>query len=208
MTSPPPSGLEVAGILLTGGQSRRMGTDKASLLIEGTPAASRVLAVLRRVAPRVIEVGPGVTDAPAVLEDPPGEGPLVAVAAGSRSLRQAGIRAPALVVACDLPLIDERVLWMLARSPGRNSVVPTAHGRPQPLCARWSERDLASAERLVHSGARSMRRLMERPGITFLSEETWPMGMDPRVLVDADSPEDLDRLGLEWRPRPSNPAGP
>ncbi len=133
-------GPPVAGILLTGGTSRRMGFDKASIPIGGVPCAARVAKVLRAVVAHAVEVGPGTSGLPAVREEPPGGGPLVAVCAGARALEESGSTRPALVVACDLPLVTESVLRTLADWPGSRSVVPMIGGRPQPLCARWSAR--------------------------------------------------------------------
>ncbi len=49
----------VAGILLTGGASRRLGVDKASLVVDGETLAARAARVLTLVCAPVIEVGRG-----------------------------------------------------------------------------------------------------------------------------------------------------
>lgn len=195
------SAAPVAGILLTGGRSRRMGFDKASIAIDGVPAAVRTARVLSAVAFPVVEVGPGRSGLASVREDPPGSGPLAAIAAGVRSLSEAGHDGAVLVVACDLPLLTEAALGMLAEWPGRSSVVPVVAGHPQPLCARWSGADLGSAAGLVDAGKRSMKALLSRPGIVFLDESSWPRSIEVGVLSDADTPTALDRLGLRWHPR-------
>ena len=64
-SSSPGSGLldlgspPVAGLILTGGASRRMGFDKAKMVIEGEPIRQRLIGVLCEVASPVLEVGPG-----------------------------------------------------------------------------------------------------------------------------------------------------
>ena len=173
-----------------------MGVDKASMPIGGVPSASRVLAVLRQVADPVLEVGPGRSGAPSVLEDQPGSGPLVALAAGAGELARRGCFGPVLVVACDLPLLDRAVLHMLATWPGDGSVVPVVEGRPQPLCARWARAELEAAVELAARGVRALRPLYERPGVVLAPEDTWPPSVDPAALADADTPEDLVRMGL------------
>jgi molybdopterin-guanine dinucleotide biosynthesis protein A len=177
-----------------------MGFDKARMSIDGVSSAIRIAALVRTVTSIAFEVGPGVSGLPAVQEEYPGYGPLVAVGAGSRALTEAGHVLPALVLACDLPLMTEGVLRQLAQWPGEGSVVPVVGGHPQPLCARWSAEDLAASIELARSGKRSMRVLLERPGIVFLDTADWPRGVDPAVFADADTPADLDRLGLRWCP--------
>jgi molybdenum cofactor guanylyltransferase len=203
----------VAGILLSGGSSRRMGFDKGSILVDGVPCAIRVAMVLEAVTIDAVEVGPGISGLRVVPERARGDGPLAALSSGAEALRIESGERPALVVACDLPLLTEEALRALAEWPGTGSVVPVVDGRPQPLCARWSAADLASAAELVDSGLRSMRALLARPGVLLADQATWP-GLDPEVFSDVDTPGDLDRLGLRWqrpgpgrfRPAPKGPA--
>ena len=175
-----------------------MGFDKASIPIGGVPCAARVAKVLRAVVAHAVEVGPGTSGLPAVREEPPGGGPLVAVCAGARVLEESGSTGPALVVACDLPLVTESVLRTLADWPGSRSVVPMIGGRPQPLCARWSAPDLEAAADLVGAGMRSMQSLLDRQDVELVTEDRWPGGVDRRAFTDVDTPADLERLALGW----------
>lgn len=173
-----------------------MGFDKATMAIDGVPCAVRVGTLLRHVVADALEVGPGVSGLPAVQESSPGSGPLVALCGGVERLRAAGIESPTLVVACDLPLLSEAVLRTLAEWPGKCSVVPVVDGHPQPLCARWSTTDLRAAIELAATGARSMRALLDRPGVELVDEARWPGRLDRRALADVDTPADLEQLGL------------
>ena len=78
-----------AALLLTGGASRRLGRDKATITVGGTTLAERTAALLEQVARPVIEVGPGYTSLICVREEPTGEGPLAAMAAGWAELTRA-----------------------------------------------------------------------------------------------------------------------
>ena len=180
----------VAGLLLTGGASRRMGTDKASIVVSGVPLAVRTAAVLAAVVAPALEVGPGRSALDAVVDDPPGRGPLAAAAAGARALSERGHRGPAVVVACDLPRLGPRAVHGLAAHPGSASVVPVVDGRPQWLVARWSEAALALAPVLVAAGERRMAALA-RAGVAWLDQPDWSA-----ELLDVDTPEDLARAGL------------
>ncbi len=188
----------LAGLLLTGGRSRRMGFDKSTLTVEGVANCERLASLLSSVVGAAVEVGPGRSSLPAVLETDRGSGPLAALVAGTEALRRRGHHGPVVVVACDLPLLSAPALRMIARWPAEASVVPVVEGMPQPLCARWSVAGLAEAARLLASGERSMRRLLGGPGVVLLGEERWPAGVEARMLADVDSPADLARLGLRF----------
>ena len=186
----------VTSILLTGGASRRMGRDKASLPINGSTLARRTAALLERVTLTALEVGPGTSGLWATREVPPGAGPLAAIAEGCRALRQHGHDGGALVVACDLPFVSEDLLRFLVAYDAPGSVVPIVRGRAQPLLARWGQHDLDATPGLVALGARSLRALLARPGVTFLDASTWSHVADDTTFADVDSPDDLRRLGL------------
>jgi molybdopterin-guanine dinucleotide biosynthesis protein A len=195
---------QVGGLLLTGGRSRRMGFDKASISIDGVPSAQRTAETLRKVVFPIIEVGPDLSGLMAICEEPRGSGPLVAISAGFQALRRIGHDGPAIVLACDLPLVTDAALRMLAGWPGDCSVVPVVAGWPQPLCARWSAADLASVAGLVDAGERSMKALLARPGLVRLDEWSWPAEVTASAFADVDTPADLDRLGLSWQPDAAN----
>jgi molybdopterin-guanine dinucleotide biosynthesis protein A len=184
-----------ASLLLTGGASRRMGRDKATLEVAGVALAKRTAGLLGRACAPVVEVGPGVSGLAWVREDPAGAGPLAAVAAGAVALAGAGWSGPALVVATDLPRLTAGLVAWLAGHPAPGSVVPCAEGRPQPLCARWSGPDLARAVELVAGGARSMGDLLRATRPDLVGPGDWgPAAGDPLALADADTPDDLAAL--------------
>jgi len=176
-----------------------MGRDKSRLMVEGTTLAVRTATLLTAVADPVIEVGPGRSGLPATLEDPPGEGPLAAISAGRRALRERGCRGSALVVACDMPFLTERLLRCLAEWESPYSVVPIVGGRLQPLCAKWGCADLDGAEELVRRGARSLEHLSSQPGVVLLDESQWRTFATAEQFSDVDSVADLERLGLPAR---------
>lgn len=187
----------VAGLLLTGGRSTRLGTDKAALVIEGMSLAHRVAGALSAVVAPVLEVGPGRSPLPVVCEDPPGQGPLAALAAGAAELRRLGHAGPAVVLATDLPFVTARLVHLLASHPGTACVVPVVDGRRQVLAARYSPAALAMASELVGRGRRSMAALIEAVEVVELPECDLARLVPLRELADVDTVEDLTRLGLQ-----------
>ncbi|HEX3459344.1 MAG TPA: molybdenum cofactor guanylyltransferase [Acidimicrobiales bacterium] len=188
----------VAGLLLSGGASRRMGHDKASIRVAGESSAHRAARLLGSVANPVWEVGPSHCHLPHVREDPAGSGPVSAVAAGWTALSAAGHRGPVLVLACDLPLMTRELLEWLAGHPVDRTVIPMVGGRPQPVCARWSGPDLDRLVQLQQSGYRSFKPMYETFDIVFVEPDDWKSVGPSRLLADTDTPDDLRRLGIEW----------
>lgn len=183
--------------MLTGGTSRRLGFDKAELRLGDERLADRAARVLLEVCNPALEVGPGRSPLPVVREASPGEGPLVALVAGAEALRATGTEGPVLLLAVDLPFVESPLLEWLASRPGSGTVVPTdAGGEPQPCCARYGAGALETAARLVATGKRSLRALLEATPIEVVGPDQWRQAAEPNALDDADTPEDVARLGL------------
>jgi molybdopterin-guanine dinucleotide biosynthesis protein A len=173
-----------------------MGQDKSRLIVDGSTLAVRTAALLKLVVETAIEVGPGVSGLPSTREQPPGEGPLAAIAEGWRTLRARGHTGSALVIACDLPLLSEQLLRFLVEWESPGSVVPMVRGRAQPLCAKWGRQDLDDAGQLFSDGARSLHHLITGPDVVLLDESAWQQVASEEQFSDVDSPADLHRLGL------------
>jgi len=190
-----------AGLLLTGGQSRRLGTDKSQVRRDGETLAARGARVLRAVCTPVLELGPGTSGLDAIREDPPGTGPLAALAAGAAELRTRGADAPAILLAVDLPFVEPPLLELLAGTDaGDGIVVPVAGGVRQPTCALYSRAALRRAEELVVEGERALQALLGSSPVIEVAPAEWRAVAPSHALDDLDTPEDVERLGLDGGP--------
>jgi molybdopterin-guanine dinucleotide biosynthesis protein A len=143
--------ISFSAVLLAGGESRRMGRDKATIEFWNQPLWRRQLDLLRALKPRQLFVAararpdwlPG--DAELLLDDPPSRGPLSGLTNAVRAMRTTHLMA----LAIDMPFLTSaqmQRLWSLAE-PGRG-VVPVIGGQAQPLSAIYSAKageDFASA---------------------------------------------------------------
>ncbi len=182
-----PSVPSVAGYLLAGGASRRMGRDKALIEVEGEVLLVRIGRLLERVsspvhvlAPRGRYEGLGFP----VLEDRrAGCGPL-------GGIESALLHCPhewALIVACDLPNVDEDWLKTLiaAASPGLAIV---ASGEPlNALAALWNRSALPAVQAALDAGRFRVRDLLEQLPAQRL--------VPPRPEILANWNEPLDITG-------------
>jgi molybdenum cofactor guanylyltransferase len=185
--------MKVAGVLLTGGASRRLGTDKSGIDIGDGPLAARTARLLQSVADPALELGPGRSSLPHVPDAQPGQGPLAAVVSGWAELRRRSFDRPVLVLATDLPFLSESLLEWLAGHPGAGSVVPVHGGQPQPLCARYCPADLDTATKLYGQGVRSMRALLAAIEPQLILPQEWQaVAGHGLALNDLDTPADLE----------------
>ncbi len=158
----------LAGAVLTGGSSSRMGSDKALLEVGGTPMALRVLNTLRSVgcAPVVLVGGDarslGALGATIVDDIAPGEGPAGGIISALRALAGAD---HVFIVSCDLPyLLPEHLRPLIDAMDRETDVVQVAVAtaeRLQPLCALWRPSVLPVIEAAFASGVRSVHGLLD-----------------------------------------------
>jgi molybdopterin-guanine dinucleotide biosynthesis protein A len=142
-------------VVLAGGSARRLGgLDKPSLEVGGRALLDRVLDALAD-ASTVVVVGPRrATSGPVTWtrEQPPGGGPVAAVAAGLDEVTAATV----VVVAGDLPFLTaEAVRTLLDSVGGRDgALLVDADGRDQLLVGAWRTAALRAALPAEPSGAR------------------------------------------------------
>ncbi len=194
----------LAGLLLTGGSSRRLGVDKAALILDGETLAARAARLLSDRCGEVVEVGPGVTDVRSVRETPAGGGPLAALVAGANALRDPGTEPPGALVllACDLPWVAPVLEALIAAPSDAEIVVPVDEdGRRQYVCARYGSRALVAAAALVGEGVRSLHELVESMD-SVLEVAGFPAG----TFADIDEPDDARRAGIDLVAR-ADPGG-
>ncbi len=124
-----------SGIILAGGQSRRMGRDKAWIELQGRPLIEHVLARLEQVCAEIIVVAndqaPYAQLAARVVGDIlPGHGSLGGIYSGLHAAQF----ERAIVVACDMPFLTPALLrHMLTLAEEHDVVVPSAANSWQPV---------------------------------------------------------------------------
>lgn len=191
----------VAAVVLTGGASRRMGRHKPAIEVDGVPIVERVLAAVAGL-PVVVVGRPDAVPAGVrvVSEQPPGGGPVAALAAGLASLQDTttGYAAPLapsppdllVVLAGDLPLLSSSlVAALVAAAESRTAVaVIDGPGGANWLCAAWPVALLrARLAALGDPDGASMRALVGDTEVTLVPDPTG-------AATDVDTPEDLARL--------------
>lgn len=187
---------QLTGLVLAGGRSRRMGTDKAVLVVDGERLVDRALRLLAEVCDHVLVAsGDGArldVDAPQVADDPEVEGPLAGLIAGLAGSPTDDVA----VVAVDAPYADPAVLSRCRELRGGAPVAaPVVDGVVQPLHAVWSREALPELRRAAAAGERSPRRLVEELGGRLVTADEWaPVARDGGAFaVSWNAPEDLPR---------------
>jgi molybdopterin-guanine dinucleotide biosynthesis protein A len=211
----------VVGVLLAGGKSERMGTDKALLDFAGAPMSAWCAAALASCAPTILvssaterhartvarvvsSAWPAFTVLRGVAFEPvadaaPDKGPL----SGLVSAFERSGAEYAVMSACDTPLVPaefyRRAVALLEDAP---AVAPTLE-RAEPLISAWRRAEALAAARPLLAEGRGPHRLVEALRARLVPrEEITAWGLDPRHFASANTPEALAALLALARPGP------
>lgn len=171
-------------IVLCGGDARRLGgADKGAVLVGGKALLERALDAVDS-AERTIAVGPSrATGSPVVWtrEDPPGGGPVAAIAAGMQLVEEEVV----VVLGVDFPFVDEtcvaRILGALDDHDG--AILRDDTGRHQFLVGAYRRASLAVALAETNPRDMSVSELIQDLALAVLE--------DPRATRDCDSWADV-----------------
>jgi molybdopterin-guanine dinucleotide biosynthesis protein A len=168
----------VAGIVLAGGRSSRMGRPKAALDWEGTTLVDRVAGVLAATldGPVVVVRAPGQelpelgADIEVADDARAGRGPLEGIAAGLRAV--GGRAATAYVSATDVPLLRPAFVRTVvaALDAGADAAVPAVGDRIHPLAGAYRTSILPAVERMLREGRLRALDLLDEIEVRWLSE--------------------------------------
>ena len=184
----------VAGAVLTGGASERMGSDKARLAIGGVALATRVARCLASICEDVVLVGGDPPpDAPG-RRVPDAEGPRCALRGLVSALE--GVRAErVLVVATDLPFVTPDLLLALVAWPEADAVVPRSSDGAHPLCALYRrERALEAARKHLAEQRLALSALLDAIDTRYFGGDDL-LAVDPHglALANLNTPDDVAR---------------
>ena len=194
---------QVGGFILAGGESSRMGRDKALLELEGVALIVRTARLVESAARRCAVVGDSVRleglELEVIEDDLPGAGPLggIATALGASEAEWN------LVVACDLPYLTREWLEFLighATRSDADAVLPMNERGAEPMCAMYHQRAEVAIRGALESGIRKVTDGLAKLRVEYVEREEWK-GFDSEGLLfknmnePADYEEAKARLG-------------
>jgi molybdopterin-guanine dinucleotide biosynthesis protein A len=188
-------GTDIMGLVLAGGKSTRMGTDKGLLSYHGKPQREYLYEQMRPLCRDVyLSIRPEQKDSlpegfASIADENIYRGPLN----GLLSAHHAFPEAAWLVVACDLPLIDRQVLEYLItrRNPDAMATAFATRktGLPEPLAAIWEPHGLQAAETHLQTAESSCPRkflINTETALVYPEDDLW--------VANANEPEEYEAL--------------
>lgn len=184
--------------ILAGGESRRMGRDKALAPLAGKPVAAHVIESLKPLADDIFIVANdyatyGRFGLPVRADHFGFRASLVGVYSALASAAE----EYCFVTACDLPFADPALVkYMAGLAAGYDAVVPVSHRGREPLHAFYAKSCLEKMRAGIEGGDLAIRHALSALEVRDVTTEEMESICDPAtVFLNINSPDDLKEAG-------------
>lgn len=197
---------KLTGVVLAGGESSRMGQNKALLAVGGEKAIEAIIGAMSEAGLDVIVAANGqnasayhMLGREIVCDRYPGQGPLSGIHAALHAARTPWI----IVAACDMPFVTPGLFRFLKKiaedaetgpaAGGFQAVIPMEGGRVQPLLAAYHASALPALENSLATGRLRMTEWLERLRVRYIPEDVLAKetGLEAgHVFFNMNRPED------------------
>jgi molybdopterin-guanine dinucleotide biosynthesis protein A len=183
---------DCTAIILAGGESKRMGRDKAALPFDGETLLQRVIASVQPLFVRTlvsVREPRGDVALPLICDTQSDGGPLVGLA----SALEAATTPWVFVVACDMPFVAPALIEHLAGlRAGHQAVIPKVHEHAQPLAAFYARACLPVLRQSLARGNKSIIGALKSLDVRYVgADELLPFDSQLRSFFDLDTPQDV-----------------
>ncbi len=182
------------GLVLVGGRSLRMGIDKAHINYHGKTQQEYLLELLRKhckdafVSCRNVAPNPTINHA-YIVDLYPSAGPMGALLSAFAHANE-----PWLVVACDMPFVNDDAVGFLLQNRRPDKIATAfknaATNNPEPLLAIWEPKALLLLQLAFENQQRSLLKVLQTADIQQIE------ALDPKWLVNVNTPEEQKKAGF------------
>ncbi len=161
----------ITGVVLAGGESKRMGTNKALLKIDGKPFVQHISEILQSVCGDVCIISDDEDEyrflnIPVYPDVYKNSGPLAGIHSAFKHTRSEFI----LVASCDIPFITAQIIREIAmHMNGEDAVVPVVHEAVHPLCAVYRRSAYPCIESSLREGKYTMIEFLSKIRTRFIT---------------------------------------
>jgi len=190
---------DVTGAILTGGESRRMGRDKATLEFNGEPLVKKAVRLFGELFPHVLVVNKapgsfGDLGCEEVADLFAERGAMVGVLTALAAAKTGYV----FVAACDMPFLKRELIELILSKDRRFSVVlPRIGGKGDPLHAFYAKSCYDAMRIFMNEEGKSLNAFigsLPPEEVGYVSEEEI-RGVDPEAiaLFNMNTPDDYEK---------------
>ena len=189
--------MKAAAIILSGGKSSRMGTNKALLKLNEKTTIERMVDSLKIYFDDIILVTNDMETyqflgVKMVSDHYPGMGPLAGFHAGLR----ASDYDVNFITACDMPFMSgELAVSLVGMIDHHDALIPVINGKMQTLCAVFHKKSVNRIEECIENGRLPIKHLLDHLNVLYVTEkelEAYSSVDMERVFFNMNHPHDYE----------------
>ena len=185
--------------ILAGGQSKRMGHNKALMRLGGKTLIEHVLNTAAPLSLPTFIIGETETYTHLGLPVHPDHHPDLGPIGGLYTALVTAL-CPVLLLACDQPFLTPQFLhYILSRRGDHQALVPHTDEGSQPLCALYESACLGVVESAITAKSLSMRSLLRKLDLLTISTGDWqPYDEQGLLFANLNTPEEFEHAQRRW----------
>ena len=185
---------KTTGIILSGGKSSRMGSDKGLMLLCGKPLIQYSIDVLKELCDEIIICANNPAynrfDFPVIEDVFPDLGPIGGIYTGLIT----SVSESNLVLSCDMPFINSQTLvYLLSKKNPAIASIPI-HGQniTEPLCAIYSKTILPQLTKQILNQDLKLMNLLKIIDVNWVKMDSGFEFYHPDLFFNVNDPDSLD----------------
>ncbi len=193
---------DITGVILAGGQSSRMGFNKAEAEMHGESMLIRMIDKLKEITSTIMVSSGNVSypniPYPQIPDEHPQFGPL----GGIYSVLKVSNTSLNLVVSCDIPLVSVFLLKYMVNSAVKNDsliTVPVDHeGQLQMMCAVYRKDILSILEQQIDAHTFKMKDLLDLVSVEYIKISREHPFFQEHAFMNVNRPSTLEEARKLW----------
>lgn len=192
----------ITGVILAGGQSKRMGANKAFVRLNGKPLISYALNALEKITPNILLSAGSESihykNLPVVEDIYPGCGPAGGIFS-ALSFSETNLN---LILSCDMPFVSSGLLKFLVNEAVENPadvILPVdENGQWQTLCAVYSKSIMPQLEKAVIQKKLMLKKIISKTNYRLIPIEKFRELYLPNTFYNINTPDELCESEKLW----------
>lgn len=195
---------KLTGIVLAGGTSSRMGTNKAFIKHKGIYFIDYVINVLDKFCGQILISAANKDfkhqNYKIVGDEIEGGGPIIGIYSALKKSKT----DKNIVISCDTPFIDQSFIrFLLSHAQLAPLIVPYFENKPlEPLCAIYSKSITPALEDFINKGKRKIQSFLNNDFVKKIEIPNKYLTANPYLLKNFNTPEDLLELTTNTKTQP------
>lgn len=184
---------DVTAIILAGGKSSRMGTNKALLTINGITVIEQIVNECKKITDHILIVTNNFADyqflqLPMVEDKEKGKGPLAGIQAGLSTVST----EKNIVIACDMPFISAEIAKVLLEElTNYDACLPKINDQLHPLFAAYRKSCLHAVNQSLNDGQLRIRHFLNQVRVKIKTEKELPSYFN-KAMFNMNNPQEYE----------------